>query len=512
MRRRWVFAAVALSLIASGGAQFSRAAAAAATSFDVNVSEFVGANGSRSLPTTVYLPAAASRPWPLLVFAHGFNSDPSQYDVLLRSWAAAGYVVAAPASPGIDPQFGPVSTSSLPEQAGDISATITAVLTGAAGVNVDADRIAVAGHSDGGSTAARMALGQQARDDRVQAYMVLSGATDIPDTYGATNTVPLFAAVGTDDEYGDYPATRAVYDTAAPPKVFVSIDGGRHLDPYLEDSTRGNALRAATVDFLDASLHIRGLAWDALRSDANSDGLSLEWEGAPIPMPSDPMLVYATSTLGSGSADAVLPFGVRGDQIIVGDWNGDGVATLGVWRDSTATFYLSDDNVHTDAVIPFGEFGDTPIVGDWTGSGRDTIGVYRQGQWFLRAANVPGPADASFVFGNPGDTPIVGDWNGDHKTTVGVHRDDHWYLRNTTTTGIADVSFVYGNPGDTPLVGDWNGDGRFTVGVQRGNVWLLRDTNAAGGADRTFVYGDAGDAPLAARFGRSARTTVAVVR
>ncbi|HSS11201.1 MAG TPA: hypothetical protein VLL25_15045 [Acidimicrobiales bacterium] len=59
----------------------------------------------RILVTTIYYPASgtpprpASGPFPLIVFAHGFTGQGTDYEALLSSWAAAGYVVAAADSP-----------------------------------------------------------------------------------------------------------------------------------------------------------------------------------------------------------------------------------------------------------------------------------------------------------------------------------------------------------------------------------------------------------------------------
>jgi hypothetical protein len=40
----------------------------------------------------------------------------------------------------------------------------------------------------------------------------------------------------------------------------------------------------------------------------------------------------------------------------------------------------------------FGLAGDAPVMGDWNGDGRGTVGVFRDGTWFLRDANSPGPS------------------------------------------------------------------------------------------------------------------------
>jgi lysyl endopeptidase len=51
-------------------------------------------------------------------------------------------------------------------------------------------------------------------------------------------------------------------------------------------------------------------------------------------------------------------------------------------------------------------------VGDWNGDGIDTVGIYRNNAFYLRNTNTAGNADVSLLFGVPGDAPLVGDWNG----------------------------------------------------------------------------------------------------
>ena len=72
------------------------------------------ATSDRSLVTTIFYPARGTvgpdpvadapadrsdGPYPLVVFAHGLGGSPAAYQGLLAEWAAAGYVVAAPAFP-----------------------------------------------------------------------------------------------------------------------------------------------------------------------------------------------------------------------------------------------------------------------------------------------------------------------------------------------------------------------------------------------------------------------------
>ena len=77
----------------------------------------------------------------------------------------------------------------------------------------------------------------------------------------------------------------------------------------------------------------------------------------------------------------MVQFGQDGDIPVVGDWTGDGITKLGVYRNGK--FYLDVNNSHQlDAgakVIELGYPGDKPVVGDWTGDGVDKVGVYHNG-------------------------------------------------------------------------------------------------------------------------------------
>ena len=212
-------------------------------------------------------------------------------------------------------------------------------------------------------------------------------------------------------------------------------------------------------------------------------------------------LLYLKNRNATGFADIALNYGIPGDYPLVGDWDGNGTATIGVYRNGS--FYLRNSNTigFADLVFPFGQPGDQPIAGDWDGDGQDTIGVYRPstGQFLLRNNNSAGVADMSFYLGNLGDVGIAGDWNGDGKDTTGVFRPANGmiFLKNTNRTGFADVALNYGIPGDKPVTGDWDSDGIDTIGVYRNGQFLLRNRNTVGFADIVFSLGNPGDTPIA---------------
>ena len=207
----------------------------------------------------------------------------------------------------------------------------------------------------------------------------------------------------------------------------------------------------------------------------------------------------------SGFADTYIIFGNPGDYPVAGDWNGDGVDSVGIYRNGV--FYLRNTNTtgFADIVVPFGNPGDQPVVGDWNGDGVDTIGIYRNGNFILRNSNTAGPPDLVFTLGDPGDVGIAGDWNGDGIVTCGVFRPSNGivYLKNSNTTGFADLAFVFGNAGDKPVAGDWNGDGTDTVGIYRDGLFYLTNSNTTGFADIVFVLGNSGDFPIAGNWNGS---------
>jgi hypothetical protein len=120
-------------------------------------------------------------------------------------------------------------------------------------------------------------------------------------------------------------------------------------------------------------------------------------------------------------ADVVAVYGFLDDLPISGDWNGDGVDDFGVYRPSTSQFILDSDGnrawtTGVDAVVNYGIAPDDgPIIGDWNGDGIDDIGVYRAStrQFILDVDGSlswsPG-VDVVAKYGFVGDLPISGKW------------------------------------------------------------------------------------------------------
>jgi hypothetical protein len=116
-----------------------------------------------------------------------------------------------------------------------------------------------------------------------------------------------------------------------------------------------------------------------------------------------------------------------------------------------------------DHVFGYGEADDVPVTGDWNGDAIRTIGIFRAGRWQIDM-NGDGQFDSrddEFSFGRAGDIPLVGDFNGDGIEEVAVYRDGTWIIDSNGNRELdaTDKVFEMGGRGDVPVVGDWDGDG-----------------------------------------------------
>jgi hypothetical protein len=220
----------------------------------------------------------------------------------------------------------------------------------------------------------------------------------------------------------------------------------------------------------------------------------------------------------SASTTIQIQFGMSGDIPVVGHWLGTAISYVGVFRPSTGTWYL--DTVMPAPGVPgnyspaatiqvaFGVGGDIPVVGDWMGDGISRIGVFRpaNGTWFLDEFGGTGnyrptgfsaysaATTAQVSFGLNGDIPVVGAWAGGLFDHIGVFRPGSgtWYLDtiDRTVGGGAyapgtTIQVSYGSWGDIPVPGDGLGDSISRPAVFRpgSGTWFLDEQGSGGTID-----------------------------
>ena len=225
-------------------------------------------------------PASVGGPFPLIVFAHGYEVTPDTYSRLMRAWAQAGYVVAAPTFPltNANAPGGP-KESDLVNQPKDVSFVISRMLArntwgyGVLSELINTNQIAVAGHSDGGSTALAVAYNRHYVDHRIRAAAILSGA-EIPGVFGYSfpaPSPPLLAVQGTADASNIPASTRTYYRLAPPPKFQLSLLGAGHGLPYISEQPQLSIVERVTTAFFDT--YLKGLSEASLRM----------WSAADVP-------------------------------------------------------------------------------------------------------------------------------------------------------------------------------------------------------------------------------------
>lgn len=241
----------------------------------------------RTLVTAVYRPTGKG-PFPLVVFSHGSNGHPEKFTQLLGAWAAAGYVVAAPAFPRTNSHVPPDEqvVGDVAQQPADVSFVIDQMLRlgrsrkGRLHGAIDPKRIGAGGLSLGGATTYGVTFNDCCRDRRIRAAEVLDGIVlPVGDGKGATRLdghVPLLIAHSDADPLLPYARAQQTFAAAAPPVWFVTLHGASHATQWEDDVTPYDEIGiAATIDFWDATLGGKAqTAFAQLERDATVDGLS----------------------------------------------------------------------------------------------------------------------------------------------------------------------------------------------------------------------------------------------
>jgi hypothetical protein len=113
-----------------------------------------------------------------------------------------------------------------------------------------------------------------------------------------------------------------------------------------------------------------------------------------------------------------------------------------------------------------GRVGGQPLVGDWDGDGDADVGLFfsLSGQWLLDTNASAQSAEFTFtnLDGAPGGRALVGDFNGDGITDCGIFRPftGRWTIdlnHNGKYDAAVDLRYltVDAAAGGVPLIGKW---------------------------------------------------------
>ncbi|MBI1761641.1 MAG: VCBS repeat-containing protein, partial [Acidobacteria bacterium] len=175
------------------------------------------------------------------------------------------------------------------------------------------------------------------------------------------------------------------------------------------------------------------------------------------------------------------------DDIVPGDYDGDGKADHAIWRGADSIWYIRKSS-DGQAILQFwganyAPYFDIPTPGDYDGDGKTDIAVFRRsGTWFVRRSS--DGQNMIVTHGQQDDIPVPADYDGDGKTDLAVFRPGaiapapNWIILNSSTNTVTSIQWGAGYAPyfDTPVPADYDGDGKADLAIWRGadSIWYIR--------------------------------------
>ena len=271
-------------------------------------------------------PAYRYGPYPVIVFAHGYDVDPNTYRALLVSWAESGYVVVAPFFPdtslsAIEVQHGVDTELDIFNQPGDIAFVVSRVVEAAHGSPpprasylvglVNSARLILAGQSDGADTLAALLYDHHYAGTlasmavRPAAVALLSGAewTRDDDVYSAPSRgePPALVVQSLTDSCNDPADSSQLYNMLTGSKWFLALEDATHLGPYVGDGAAAAAVERVTVGFFDLEVGRTTVTPAILEREGDQPGVSVISKPASVPLYPAPPYVPGACAAPSGA-------------------------------------------------------------------------------------------------------------------------------------------------------------------------------------------------------------------
>jgi hypothetical protein len=271
-------------------------------------------------------PAYRYGPYPVIVFAHGFDVDPNTYRALLVSWVAAGYVVVAPFFPdtslaAVEAQHGVDTEADMFNQPADVVFVVSQVAGAAHGSPppyaaylaglVDPGRLVLAGQSDGADTIAALVYDHEYASTRASmavqpaAVALLSGAewTRAADSYSAPRGggPPVLVVQSLTDSCNDPADSSLLYNMLTGRKWFLALEDATHLGPYIGDGAAAAVVERVTTGFFDLETGRGEPTAATLAGQGDRPGVSTITSAASVPLYPAPAWVPGACSPPSGA-------------------------------------------------------------------------------------------------------------------------------------------------------------------------------------------------------------------
>jgi FG-GAP repeat len=255
---------------------------------------------------------------------------------------------------------------------------------------------------------------------------------------------------------------------------------GARLRDYLPMSSSATYSEWTDVDGINIELAPASTLPGIVSGDFNGDGL-----------PDIAVFRPATSLWAVRGVTQVY-FGDISDDLIPADYNGDGTSQVAIFRGATGLWAIL--NVTR---IYFGNIADLPAPGDYTGNGTCEIAVFRNpiGLWAIRGFQ-------RCYYGTAYDQSLPGDYDGDGIVEPAIFRSGMglWAIQRISR-------LYYGRVGDRTIPEDYDGDGIRDPAIFRpcNGLWAIK------GFTRIY-FGNRRDDPIPADYNGNGVSQIAVFR
>lgn len=266
--------------------------------------------GSSGAESATAAPAYRGGPYPVIVFAHGYDVTPDTYASMLDAWVAAGYVVVSPVFPGtsavaIAAEREAYTETDMFNQPADLAFVIkelTAAVQGTPPMGgaflkglVDPHRLLLAGQSDGADSIAALlydrpyALVDLSLAVRPKGVALLSGAEwfrSDTDSYSSpiSGGPPVLVVQSAADACNVPSDSGELYNLLSGKKWYLSLADATHLGPYAGTDPAAPVVGAVTTDFFSLAIGRDSASAAALTKAGNQPGVSTITSAPSVPL------------------------------------------------------------------------------------------------------------------------------------------------------------------------------------------------------------------------------------